>query len=129
MLVKRKYIFDRYAKGLHAFPWAEIPIYETASCTSSYHVFMFRIKGIDENTRDTVISEIFSRNVTVNVHFLPLPMMTAYRNLGYDIANTPRTFDNYQREISLPVYYDLTDEQIDRVIKAVIESVELGFKK
>lgn len=124
MLIKRKYIFDRYNNGLKNFSWAQIPVYETHDKTSSYHVFMLRIRNVSEVMRDQIIQRIFARKVTVNVHFIPLPMMTYYKKIGYSIADNPYAFSEYAREISLPVYYNLTDEQIDRVLSAVIEAVE-----
>ena len=58
------------------------------------------------------------------MHFQPLPLLTAYKNLGYDIADFPNALDNCSREISLPVYYDLSNEQVATVIEAVIASVQ-----
>jgi dTDP-4-amino-4,6-dideoxygalactose transaminase len=55
----------------------------------------------------------------VNVHFQPLPLLSAYKNLGYDIAHYPVAYDKYSREISLPIYFDLTNEQVDQVVEAV----------
>jgi len=124
MLVRRKHIFDAYARAFSAYDWAQIPAYETPDKRSSYHVFLLRIKGITENQRDQVIQAIFLREVSVNVHFVPLPMMTYYKNAGYSIADYPVAYDNYSREISLPVYYDLTDKMVSTVIKAVIDAVE-----
>ena len=128
MLVKRKHIFDRYAKKLSKYDWAIIPTYETEEKRSSYHVFMLRIKGASEVRRDQIIAGIFKREVSVNVHFIPVPMMSFYSKLGYSIGDTPNAFINYAHEISLPVYYDLTDEQIDTVITAVVDSVDEAFK-
>ena len=76
-----------------------------------------------EAQRDAIIQAIFDHDVAVNVHFQPLPLLTAYKNLGYDIADFPNALDNYSREISLPVYYDLNDEQVATVIEAVCASV------
>ena len=129
MLVKRKYIFDRYTEGLKKYDWAIIPNYETEDKRSSYHVYMLRIKGASEVRRDQIINGVFKRQVSVNVHFIPVPMMSFYSNLGYSIGDAPNAFINYAHEISLPVYYDLTDEQIDTVIAAVVESVNDVFKK
>jgi dTDP-4-amino-4,6-dideoxygalactose transaminase len=84
---------------------------------------MLRIKNIDEAVRDAVISGIFEKKVAVNVHFVPLPMMTFYKQAGYDIVDFPVSYNNYSREISLPVYYDLTDDMADTVIEAVYETV------
>ena len=124
MLVRRKAIFDRYSEALGKFSWAELPLFETPEKTSSYHVYLLRIKGINEDQRDQIIQEIFNREVAVNVHFVPLPMMTYYKNCGYRISDFPVAFDNYSREISLPVYYNLTDDMADTVVKSVIESVQ-----
>jgi dTDP-4-amino-4,6-dideoxygalactose transaminase len=123
-LIKRKNIFDAYSQRFQTLPWAELPVYETKDKKSSYHVYLLRIKNVTENQRDEIIQKIFERGVSVNVHFQPLPMLTYYKNLGYRIQDYPVSYDNYSREISLPVFYDLTDEQIDLVIEAVIQSVE-----
>ena len=128
MLVRRKQIFDRYAKAFQNFSWAQIPEYETGEKKSSYHVFLLRIIGITEEQRNQIIQEIFNREVAVNVHFVPLPMMTYYKNCGYRITDYPVAFDNYSREISLPVYYDLTDEMVDTVVRAVVESVRIVLR-
>lgn len=124
MLVRRKAIFDRYAAAFASYPWAQIPLYETAEKKSSYHVFLLRIKGISEDQRDTIIQGIFRREVAVNVHFVPLPMMTYYRDSGYAMRDYPVAYDNYSREITLPVYYDLSDLMVDEVIRAVAGAVE-----
>jgi dTDP-4-amino-4,6-dideoxygalactose transaminase len=124
MLIRRKKIFDTYAKAFSAFDWAQVPVYETDNRRSSYHAFLLRIKGITEEQRDKIISEIFIREVAVNVHFVPLPMMTFYKNSGYTMSDYPVAFDDYSREISLPVYYNLTDEMVKTVVLAVIDAVE-----
>jgi len=129
MLVKRKHIFDYYSEKLKPYLWAEIPVYESGSTRSSYHVFLLRIRNITEAQRDQIIQGIFSREVAVNVHFVPLPMMTYYRNQGYRIDHYPVAFDNYSREISLPVYYVLTDEMAREVVDAVVESVNTVLGK
>ncbi len=129
MLVKRKHIFDRYAKAFADYSWAINPTYETDDKKSSYHVFMLRIKGVSEVRRDQIIDGIFKREVSVNVHFIPVPMMSYYSKQGHSIGDAPNAFINYANEISLPVYYDLSDEQIDTVVAAVVNSVEEVFKK
>lgn len=123
MLKRRKVIFDAYTKAFSTCKWAELPVYENKDKVSSYHIYMLRIKDITENQRDQIIQKIFDKDVSVNVHFIPVPMMSFYKGLGYDIKNYPITYDCFSREISLPVYYDLTDEQVQIVIKSVIDSV------
>lgn len=122
MLVRRREIFELYAKILSNHNFAIIPPYETADKTSSFHVFALRLKNVDENQRDQIMQGVFDRNVTVNVHFIPIPMMTFYKQLGYSIADYPNTYKNFACEISLPVYYTLTNQQIERVTNSVIES-------
>ncbi|MCD4663880.1 MAG: DegT/DnrJ/EryC1/StrS family aminotransferase [Bacteroidales bacterium] len=124
MLVRRKQIFDNYAKAFSKYDWALLPDFITKNKKSSYHVFLLRINGANENMRDRIIQKISDSGVSVNVHFIPLPMMTYYKKLGYDIKDFPVSYVNYSRVISLPVYYDLTDEQVHTVIKSVVDSVE-----
>ena len=124
MLVKRKHILDRYASALSKYPWAQIPVYETTERQSSYHIFLLRIVGATESQRDSIIKEIFMQEVAVNEHFVPLPMMTFYKGLGYRIDDYPVAYDNFSREITLPVYYDLTDAMVDEVVRAVVRAVE-----
>ena len=120
----RQHIFEKYDAAFSKYDWAQLPEYKTNDKTSCYHLYPLRIKGITEAERDAIIKEIFDHDVSVNVHFIPVPMMSFYKNSGYDIKNYPITFDNYSREISLPVYYTLKDELVQTVISAVIKSVE-----
>lgn len=123
VLKRRKEIFDAYTQAFESDDRFQIPEYETADKTSSYHVYALRIRNITEAQRDAIMQRIFEQEVSVNVHFIPLPMLTAYKNMGYKISDYPVTYDNYSREISLPVYYDLTDEQVQQVIAALKEGI------
>ena len=123
-LDRRKRIFELYDTAFKEENWALIPLHTTNEKITSYHLYQLRISGITENLRDKIMQEIFNQDVSVNVHFLPLPTLTAYKNSGYDINDYPETWDKYQNEISLPVYFDLTDEQVQTVIKAVVSSVQ-----
>lgn len=123
-LVQRRRIFERYSNAFSGKSWAQLPVYERDGSVSSFHVYPLRIKGITEEQRDAIIQKIFDQDVSVNVHFIPVPMMSFYKSLGYDIHDYPVSYDNYAREISLPVFYTLTDEQVDMVAQAVIEAVE-----
>ncbi|MCL2289634.1 MAG: DegT/DnrJ/EryC1/StrS family aminotransferase [Bacteroidetes bacterium] len=120
MLLKRKYIFDKYTEAFSKDKRFEIPIFETDTKKSSYHVYPLRIKNTTENERDAIIQQVAMQNISVNVHFIPLPMLSFYKSAGYNIQDFSVAYDNYAREISLPVYYDLTDEQIERVIRAMM---------
>lgn len=123
-LPKRKHIFDTYTKELSRYEWAQLPVYETSDKISSYHLYPLRIRGISETQRDAIMAAIFEQDVAVNVHFQPLPLLTAYKTRGYRMEDYPCAYDNYSREISLPVYYDLTDEQTGWVLDALIKAVK-----
>lgn len=123
-LSRRKAIFTQYDHAFKTTSWAHTPIYEQAEKCSSYHLYQLRIKDITEAQRDAIIQEIFEYDVAVNVHFQPLPLLSAYKNLGYRIEDYPKAYTAYASEISLPVYFDLTDEQVQTVIAAVCASVE-----
>lgn len=121
--IKRKQIFDTYQAAFSKDNRFQVPVYHTDSKVGCYHLYPLRIKGITEEQRDAIMKEIFDCDVSVNVHFIPVPAMTFYKNLGYDINNYPVTYDNFSREISLPVFYNLTEDQTQTVINAVINSV------
>lgn len=122
-LVRRKAIFDQYTEAFRSDARFQLPVYETKDRTGCYHLYPLRINNISEAQRDAIIQEIFDQDVSVNVHFIPVPAMSFYKGLGYSIGNYPVTYDNFSREISLPVYYDLTDEQVQTVINAVKAAV------
>jgi dTDP-4-amino-4,6-dideoxygalactose transaminase len=127
-LVRRRKILDQYNERLSKYSWAQLPAYETKDKKSCYHLYPLRIKGITETQRDQMISDISNQEVSVNVHFIPVPLLSFYKNQGYDIKNYPVTYDNYSREITLPLYYNLTDENVKTVLDAVIKSVESVIK-
>lgn len=121
-LVKRKSIVEAYASKLN-LPDFQLPLYKTATKESSYHLFPLRIGNVDEQQRDAMITYIANHDVSVNVHFIPVPMMSYYRKLGYDIKNYPVAYHNFSREISLPVFYDLTEAQQQTVCGTVSEAL------
>jgi len=123
-LVKFRKIFDKYSTELKKYSWAELPVYKSTTRTSSYHIYPLRIRNINEKQRDRIIQKIFDKGVSVNVHFRPVPSLTYYKNLGYDADIYPVSMDAYQREITLPAFYDLTDEDMMTIINAVTLSVK-----
>jgi dTDP-4-amino-4,6-dideoxygalactose transaminase len=122
-LDRRKAIFEQYDAAFKNETWALTPLHTTADKITSYHLYQLRIDGITENQRDKIMQLIFDQDVSVNVHFLPLPTLTAYKKRGYKMEDYPQTWNKYHNEISLPVYYDLSDEQVQMVINAVIKAV------
>lgn len=129
-LPQRKKICDQYSEALSKYSWAQVPVMRSNDVEGCYHLYPLRINGVSEEQRDLIIKEIFDHDVSVNVHFIPVPMMSYYVGLGYNVKNYQVTYDNYSREISLPVFYDLTDEMVETVIHAIVSSVEkvIGIK-
>lgn len=128
-LKKRRYVFDRYTEALKKHDWAITPVYETEEKCSNYHLYLLRIKGATEHQRNLIIYEIYEQNVAVNVHYQPLPMLSFYKHSGYSIDAYPQAFANYKQEISLPVYYDLSDDDLDTIIKAIVFAVNKVMSK
>jgi dTDP-4-amino-4,6-dideoxygalactose transaminase len=124
-LDRRKEIFRMYDKAFSEYKWALTPLYVDDMKVSSYHLYQLRINGANEQQRDVIMQEIFNQDVSVNVHFLPLPTLTAYKKRGYKMEDYPETWNKYQNEISLPVYFNLTDDQVHTVIHSVIKAVTL----
>ena len=124
LLPDRKRIFARYQDGFAGRDWAILPVSKNGERESSCHLYMLRIAGADETARDAIIQAIADHGVGVNVHYIPMAMLTLFRNRGFDIADYPKTYGLYSNEITLPLYNGLTDEQVDEVIRVVIESVE-----
>ncbi|MCH2223919.1 MAG: DegT/DnrJ/EryC1/StrS aminotransferase family protein [Crocinitomicaceae bacterium] len=122
-LARRKAIFDRYVSGFRSDNWAIEPTIVTDRKVSSYHLYLLRIDGASETQRDEIIREIFEQDVSVNVHFQPLPLLTAYKKRGYKMSDFPEAYNKFANEISLPVYFDLSDDQVDLVIDAVKQAV------
>lgn len=122
-LDRRKTIFKLYDNAFSNESWAITPLHTTKEKESCYHLYQLRIAGISESQRDTIMQAIFDQDVSVNVHFLPLPTLTAYKKRGYKIEDYPETWNKYHNEISLPVYFNLTDEQVEIVIDAVKRAV------
>lgn len=121
--VKRKHIVNLYNSLLKDDSRFQLPVFEDANRESCYHLYPLRIKDITEEKRDAIMQEIFNADVSVNVHFIPVPAMSYYRKLGYNVLDYKTTYDNFSREITLPVFYDLTDEQVHTVVKAVKDAV------
>ncbi|AVP54178.1 capsular polysaccharide biosynthesis protein [Clostridium tetani] len=124
LLEKRKAIFNVYSNKLKDKDWAIIPFDKNEEMETSYHLYPLRIKGFEEEYRGAVIEELANKNIATNVHFIPLPMLTVYKNLGYKIEDYPNAYNQYKNEISVPVYSTLTLEDAEYVIDELIKSVE-----
>lgn len=124
LLLERKRVFYQYSDSFSKYEWAITPPQDTETIQSSYHLYALRIKDISESERDLIIDEIAKTGVAVNVHFIPMPMLTLFKNLGYKMEDYPNTYKNYACEISLPIYPQLTEEQVKFIVTSVVNSYQ-----
>ncbi len=129
LLPERKEIFHFYDKEFSKYNWAILPFSKDETRESSYHLYLLRIKDITEEQRDAIIQQISLKGVGVNVHYIPMPMLTLFKNLGYKMENYPNTYKLYANEISLPVYNGLSKEQLIRVVETVINAFDSVINK
>ncbi len=123
MLVRRHEIIEKYNKAFEKLR-VDLLSHRGKSHRSSGHLYLVRVKGIDEARRNRIISAMKERNIACNVHYKPLPMFTAYKNLGFDIKNYPNAYALFENEITLPLYSRLTDRQVDYITESFISCVE-----
>ena len=123
LLIKER---ERVARAYHAFfskhAQFELPPLENENRKSCFHLYALRLKNCTEEQRDLIIEEITQKGVAVNVHFIPMPMLTVFKNLGYKIEDYPVAYDNYSREISLPIYPQLTNDHVEYICEVVLAS-------
>ncbi len=122
LLKDRERVARAYNDFFSKYDFFELPPIENDLKKSSFHLYALRINSISEDQRDKIIEKVTETGVSVNVHFIPMPMLTVFKNLGYKIEDYPVAFDNYSREISLPIYPQLNSEQIDYICNAIIEA-------
>ena len=115
MLARRRQLIERYDEALKGLN-LQVRDHYTAEHTSSGHLYQVRLLGHDGEYRNQVITRMAERDIACNVHFKPLPMMTAYKNLGFDIKDYPNAFAQFENEITLPLHTRLTDEQVDYIL-------------
>ena len=124
MLYRRRQIIERYDAALEA---SEIPVrvlnHYGDEHSSSGHLYLVRLLGKTLEQRNEVINRMAERGIACNVHYKPLPMMTAYKNLGFDINDYPNAYNQFVNEITLPLHTKLTDEDIDYVISNFVDII------
>lgn len=123
MLARRHEIIDKYDA---AFKDSKviIPQHKTKSSKSSGHLYLARIKDITQEQRNEIIIKMEERGISTNVHYKPLPLLTAYKNLGFDIKDYPNAHNLFKNEISLPIYSKLTDEEVDYITENLLEVLQ-----
>ena len=122
LLSLRKSIANYYETYFKKTDWAILPTLKDEKRESCYHLYPLRIKNFSESQRDAMIREVSKRGVAVNVHFIPLPMLTLYSDMGYKIEDYPNSFKQYSGEISLPIYPQLSIEEVAYICKSIEEA-------
>lgn len=122
MMHRRHQIIERYN---NAFERCNVQLIDHSSDKhlSSGHLYLVRLLGKGEESRNTVIRMMAERGIVCNVHYKPLPMMTAYKNLGFDIVDYPNAYAQYKNEITLPLHTGLTDEDVEYIIYNFIDII------
>lgn len=115
MLERRKEIIEKYDAAFKPLGIEVLPHY-TETYQSSGHLYITRIPGVTLEQRQAIIIKMAEAGIACNVHYKPLPMMTAYKNMGFDIQDFPNAYDRFENEITLPLHTKLTDEEVEYVI-------------
>ncbi|WMJ80170.1 DegT/DnrJ/EryC1/StrS aminotransferase family protein [Clostridium sp. MB40-C1] len=124
MLEKRSELFDVYNSVLKDKEWAMIPFRGEEGTETCYHLYTLRIKDFTEDQRNKVIQMMAEKDIATNVHFMPLPMFTVYKNLGYKVEDYPNAYAQYSNEITLPLYSTLSLDDAEYVATELVKCVE-----
>lgn len=122
MLYRRRQIIERYNEGLKGCD-VQVLNHFGDDHSSSGHLYLVRLLGEDVEYRNAVIERMAECGIACNVHYKPLPMMTAYKNLGFDIVDYPNAYNQYHNEITLPLHTSLTDEDVEYVISNFVDII------
>jgi dTDP-4-amino-4,6-dideoxygalactose transaminase len=117
ILERRKQLIDFYDRELQHLNVSVLEHY-SEKYSSSGHLYLVRLLNKDENFRNKVIEEMAEKGISTNVHYKPLPMHTAYKNLGFNIENFPNAFEMYKNEVTLPLHTLLSDKDIEYIIES-----------
>lgn len=123
LLARRRRIIEQYDEGLRDCG-VEVLDHYGPEHASSGHLYLVRLTGRDVGFRNDVIERMAERGVACNVHYKPLPMMTAYKVLGFDIADYPNAYDRYCNEVTLPLHTCLSDEDVTYVVSNFVDVVQ-----
>lgn len=125
MLRRRRQLIERYNVALEPYSIQVLNHYGNDHCSSG-HLYMVRIMNASLEQRNDIIVKMAERGIATNVHYKPLPMMTAYKALGFDIKNYPNAYEQYHNEVTLPLHTRLTDDDVDYILSNFIEIIK-GF--
>lgn len=123
LLAKRRRLAERY-NALLAGHGVETASHIRENEESSFHLYLTRLTGRGEANRNAVIEAMARERVAANVHYKPLPLLTAYKNLGFSIADYPNALAQYQNEVTLPLYSTLTEEDAERVVGTLAKALK-----
>jgi dTDP-4-amino-4,6-dideoxygalactose transaminase len=123
MLARRKVIIERYNEALKPFN-VQVLNHFGANHRSCGHLYLVRLLDKTLEERNEIITKMAERGITCNVHYKPLPMMTAYKNLGFDIKDYPNAFNQYHNEVTLPLHTLLSDDDVDYVISNFVKIIK-----
>lgn len=118
LLQRRREIIERYNKAFSDYPVTFLNHY-TADASSSGHLYLLRLNGKNREELNAIIEQMAEMEIATNVHYKPLPLLSAYKNLGFKNEDYPNANDLYENAISLPLHTKLTDEQIDYVVESL----------
>lgn len=123
LLARRREIIEKYNNAFKDLNVQVLDHYNEER-ESSGHLYLMRLIGKNENQRNELINKLAEQEITTNVHYKPLPMMTAYKNLGYNIKDYPNAYEMYKNEITLPLHTLLTDDEVNYIIEKVKEELK-----
>lgn len=123
LLARRREIIARYEEALKGLPVQTLNHSVTAETASSAHLFITRLLGKTMEERNEIIIKMAERDIACNVHYKPLPMMTGYKALGFDIKDYPNAFNMFKNEVTLPLHTKLTNEMVDYVIENYVDII------
>ena len=124
MLARRRQLIERYNEALKDEQVSVLPHF-TDDYISSGHLYLVRLTGRNSEERNGIINQMAERGIATNVHYKPLPMMTAYKRLGFDIKDFPNAYHYFENEITLPLYTKLTDEQVEFILQNFKEILKI----
>lgn len=122
LLDRRRQIIERYNTALKSYPVKVMNHYSNEH-SSSGHLYLVRIDGISAELRNKVIEQMAEKGIATNVHYKPLPMMTAYKALGYDIKDYPNAYAQFENEVTLPLNTRLSDNDVEYIISSFTEII------
>lgn len=123
LLKRRKEIIEKYDKAFRPLGIKSLNHFDKNQ-KSSGHLYITQVPGIDTEQRNKIIEEMAEKGIACNVHYKPLPLLTAYKNLGFEIKDYPNAYNHFKNEITLPLHTKLTDEEVDYIIESFCEIVK-----